>query len=59
VSDIKTRTVNPMENDSEFSASGSSFNGSRSDIGHIDHGVNAASHNIGMDLMKERTYNFD
>ena len=60
ISDIKTRTVNPLENDSSFDASGSSFNGSRSDINEIDHGVKMeASHNIGQDIMKERTYNFD
>ena len=48
-----------MDNDSEFEASGSSFNGSRSDIGNIDHGIKDASHNIGMTMMNERTYNFE
>ena len=61
VSDIKTRTVNPLENDSSWDDSGSSFNASRSDI-DVDYRVNptamVASHNIGMDFMKERTYNF-
>ena len=57
VSDIKTRTVNPLMNDSSFEASGSSFNGSRSDIGDVDHGIQEPSHNLAQDLMMEKTYN--
>lgn len=49
VSDIKTRTVSPMD-ESSHSMDGSSFNGSRSDINE-DHGIKGISHNIGLDIM--------
>lgn len=61
ISDLKSRTVNPLENDSSLGTS-SEFNqrGSVGDreLDDIDPGVAMASHNIGMDFMKEKTYDW-